>query len=335
MLFSILIKQYWKKLIVKIKKTKLDPNSFTFFFFLVVSTIFWFFNALSNNYIATIKVPVKFVNLPENKLTAKKIVNTIDVKIAANGYSFLKYSSSTFNEALINLQLHSIHKVSETNDKRFYLLTSTIKNEIANLLDKDTQIKQISPDSIIFELDEVIKKKVPVIKNFQINYRKQFMLKNKISVNFDSVYIRGIKSILDTIEQIKTIKKTFTDVHDSLEFEIPLKQIQGVVFSKDFVKYNIPVEEFAELSFTLPIDIINLPNNYNLKLFPAEAKVICNVGFSQYRLVFKEQFQFLVDYNDTKNNPDRIRLNLIKHPENISSVRYYPISVEYLVEEND
>ncbi len=330
-----MIEQYWKKIITKIKRVKLNPNSFIFFFFLLVSTIFWFFNALSNNYIATIKVPVQFINFPENKLTSGKTIEHINVRVSANGYSFLKYQYGTFNDALINLQLHSIYRVSENDDKRFYLLTSTIKNEIANQFDADTEIRSISPDSIIFELDEVIKKKVPVVKNFQINYRKQFMLKDKISIMPDSINIRGIQSLLDTIDTIYTKHTILNDVSDSLKFDITLKKIAGVEFSKNSVKCTIPVEEFAELSYVLPIEIINKPPNFTLKLFPSEAKVICNVGFSQYRQVFKQQFRFTVDYNDIKNKPNRIRLDLDKSPENISSVRYYPISVEYIVEEND
>ena len=329
-----MIEQYWKKLVLRIKKVKLNPNSFIFFFFLLVSAIFWFFNALSNEYIATINVPIQFVNLPENKLTAGKVINQVQVKVAANGYSFLKYQSG-FSKALINLQLHSIYKVSENNDKRFYLLTSTIKNEIANLLDGNSEIRSISPDSLIFELDEVINKRDPVTKNFTVNYRKQFMLKDEINMEPDSITIKGIKSKLDTIETVYTQEKTFNDVHDSLDFSIDIEEVTGVELSANIVKCKVPVEEFAELSFVLPIDIINRPKAYSLKLFPSEAKVICTVGFSQYRQVFKQQFKFTVDYNDIKNKPDRIRLNLDKFPGNISSVRYYPISDEYIVEEDD
>lgn len=300
-----------------------------------MSAIFWFFNALNKDYVATIKVPVKFLNFPENKLVAGKFIDHVNVKVAANGYSFLKYKSGTFDEAIINLQLHSIYQISETDEKRFYLLTSTIKNEIANLLDGNTEIKSISPDSIVFDLDEVIKKKVPVIRNFLINYKKQFMLKDKISLTPDSIFIRGVHSVLDTINSVYTVANVFDDVHDSLEFDIELEKITGVAFSKNMLKCSIPVEEFAELSFVLPIDVVNQPKDFNLKLFPSEAKVICNVGFSQYRQVFQQQFRFTVDYNDIKNKPNRIRLNLDKFPENVSSVRYYPISVEYLVEEND
>ncbi len=330
-----MIENYWKKLTEKIKGIKLNPNSFTFFFFLLVSAIFWFFNALNKDYVATIKVPIKFLNFPENKLVAGEFLDYVDVKVAANGYSFLKYKSASFDEAIINIQLHSIYRISETDEKRFYLLTSTIKNEISNLLDGNTEIKSISPDSIIFDLDEVIKKKVPVNRSFLINYRKQFMLKDKIRIIPDSIFIRGVKSVLDTVNFVNTETNVFDDVHDSLKFDIELEKINGVAFSKNMVECSIPVEEFAELSFVLPIEVVNQPEDFNLKLFPSEAKVICNVGFSQYRQVFKQEFRFTVDYNDIKNNLERIRLSLDKFPENVSSVRFYPISVEYLVEEND
>ena len=329
-------KERWNIFWERLKNFKLDANTFTFLFFLLVSTIFWFFNALNNEYIATINIPVKFVNFPENKLVAGDFVNKLEVKIEANGYSFLKYKSSPFKAAVINLQLHSIYKVSEAeDDKRFYLLSSTIQNEIAAQFDGATTIKSIKPDSIIFVLDEVIKKKVPVVKRLKLEFRKQFMLNDSVKLIPDSIDIRGVKTALDTIDKVYTEQKTYTDLHDSVVTEITLEPINSIAFSQNKVKCIIPVEEFAEISFSIPIEIENLPHGYNMKLFPSQAEVVCNVVFSEYRQVFPQQFKVVVDYNDTKENLDRLKVSLRKYPPNVSSVRYYPIAVEYLVEEND
>lgn len=290
---------------------------------------------MNREYVATIQIPVDFVNFPENKLVAGKSTDYVNVKIAANGYSFMKYKSASLKKTIINLQLHSIYRVDEADDQRFYLLTSTIKNEISGFFDRDVEIKSISPDSIVFNLNQVIKKKVPVIRNFTLNYRKQYMLKDKIGIKPDSIAIKGVASVLDTVDSVYTDTKVFDDVHDSLAFEIGLEEIPAVSYSVKKVSCIVPVEEFAELSFVLPIEIENLPSGYSLKLFPTEAKVVCNVGFSEYRQVFKQQFRFSVDYNDIEKKSDRIKLNLSKFPDNVQSIRYYPISVEYLLEEND
>ena len=329
------IKLKWEEIYRNIKRFKFNPNTFTFLFFLLVSTIFWFFNALNKEYVATINVPVKFVNFPENKLLAGDFVDRLQVKVEASGYSFLKYNSAPISEATINLKLHSIYPVSENDNKRFYLLSSTIQNEISAQLDGATSIKSISPDSIIFELDEVIKKKVPVRNKLHIECRKQYMLKDSVKIIPDSISIRGVKSVLDTLNEVFTEEKHLKDVYDSLSLDLMLKPVQGVAFSQSSVKCTVPVEEFAEISFVLPIEIENLPSEYNLELFPARAKVICNVVFSQYRQIFPQQFRFIVDYNDVKRNPNQLKVNLIKYPQNVSSVRYYPIAVDYLLEEND
>ncbi len=328
-------KNTWKNIWLKLKGFKFDPNTFTFLFFLLVSTVFWFFNALNKEYVATINVPVKFINFPENKLVAGDFIDRLKVKVEANGYSFLKYNSTPIKAAVINLKLHSIYTVSENDNKRFYLLSSTIQNEIAAQLDGATNIKSIKPDSIIFVLDEVIKKKVPVIKNISLNFRQQYMLKDSVKIIPDSIYIRGVKSVLDTVNRVYTERKVLKDLHDSLSIELPLKSLKGVAFSTAQIKCIIPVEEFAEISYTLPIQVENLPPNYTLKLFPAEAKVVCNVVFSQYRQIFPQQFRFIVDYNDTKNNPEQVKVVLSKYPQNVNFVRYYPIAVDYLLEEND
>lgn len=329
------IKKYINKRIEKIKEFKLSANTFTFLFFLMVSTVFWFFNALNKDYVDTIKVPVKFINFPENKMAASDFIKRLNVKIEASGYSFLKYTSTPIRPAVINMQLHSIYPVSEHDDKRFYLLSSTITNEIAARLDGNTVIKSIKPDSIIFVLNEVIKKKLPVVKKLNLNFRQQYMLKDSVKLIPDSVSVRGIKSVLDTVKAIYTKPVTLNDLHDSLSIDLDLEKIENLDIEPDKIKCLIPVEEFAEISFTLPIEVENLPENYRLKLFPSEAKVVCNVVFSQYRQVFPQQFKFTVNYRDISEHAEKLKVNLIKYPENVSAIRYYPIAVEYLLEEND
>lgn len=321
--------------IQRIKSIKLNQNLLVFGFFLLISSIFWFFNALNKEYYAELKVPVTYINMPENKLVAGPLANEVNVKITAFGYQIMNYKTSSIKPAIINLGLHSLHPVDGAGDKRFYILTSTIKEDISNVLGPDVEIKNILPDSLIFNLEAVISKRVPVKQQLNLKFKKQFMLKGALLVKPDSVKIKGVKSILDTINEVYTELKEFTDLDDSLNIMLHINKIPGTEIIPEMINCVAQVEKFTELNYNLPIEVLNIPEGYTVKLFPAEAKITCNVGFSIYQYIFKEQFRLVTDFKELTNENSRLRLKLIKMPENISNVRVNPPSVDYIIEKND
>lgn len=325
-----------QRIIQGIKSIKLNQNLLVFGFFLLISSIFWFFNALNKEYYADLQVPLTYTNMPENKLVAGPLANQLNVKITAFGHQIMNYKTSAIKPAVINLSLHTMHPVAESGNKRFYILTSTIKDEISNVLGPDVEIKNIFPDSLIFNLEAVIFKKIPIQNQVKINFKQQYMLRNKLIFKPDSVKIKGIKSMLDTLKEVFTEPVEFNEVEDSLNFMVKLVQIPGTEIVPNEVNCIAQVEKFTELTYNLPIEVINVPNDYSVKLFPAEAKIMCNVGFSKYQYIYKEQFRLVVDYKDITNvENSRLRIKMMKLPEDISNVRIYPASVDYIIEKND
>ena len=320
----------------KLKSIKLNQNLLVFGFFLLISSLFWFFNALNKEYYADIQVPITYTNLPENKLVAGTLAGQVNVKITAFGHEVMNYKTTAIKSAIINLNQHSLHTIPGTDDSRFYILTSTIKEEIANVFGPDVEIKKIEPDSLIFKLEEVISKKVPVVSNLKIGFKKQFMLKEKVALFPDSVIIKGVKSYLDSVSYVLTDSMTLNEVDDSLNFMVNLMPLEGTEIRPQMVNCIISVEKFTELNYNSPIKVINVPEGYSVKLFPAVAKITCNVSFSKYQLIYQEQFNLVADFSESeKDNNARLRIRLENEPEHVSNVRLYPKAVDYIIEKND
>jgi len=325
-----------QRIIQGIKSIKLNQNLLVFGFFLLISSIFWFFNALNKEYYADIQIPLSYTNMPENKLVAGPLASQVNVKITAFGHQIMNYKTSSIKPAVINLSLHTMHPIAEKDNSRFYILTSTIKDEISNVLGPDVEIKSIYPDSLIFNLEAVISKKIPVHDLVTINFKQQYMLRHKLILEPDSVKVKGVKSMLDTLKEVFTDSIVFNDVEDSLNFKIKIKRIPGAEIIPKEINCIVQVEKFTELTYNLPIEVINVPDGYSVKLFPAEAKIMCNVGFSRYQYIYQEQFRLVVDYKDiTDTENSRLRIKMMKLPEDISNVRIYPASVDYIIEKND
>ena len=58
------------------RKAKSIPHQriLTYLFFVVLSTVFWFLRALNDSYRADIMYPVKYVNIPENRVVTRIIL---------------------------------------------------------------------------------------------------------------------------------------------------------------------------------------------------------------------------------------------------------------------
>ncbi|MBN1251825.1 MAG: hypothetical protein JXR51_07915 [Bacteroidales bacterium] len=326
------IKEILNKGINILKGIKLNQKLFTFFFFLFLSIIFWFLNALNKEYVANISIPLKFTNLPEDKMVLGETPKMLAAQVAAYGYTFLDYKTATQNPVIVNLKFHTIHKVSG-HKNRYYLLSNVLKPEISSNLGENIEIKNIIPDSLIFKFDEIVKKKVPIKSKIKIKLEKQFMLKDSIKFFPDSIIIKGLKSNLVKINEVYTEAKEIKNVNDSIKIKIKLKKIPDVIFQKDEIICKAFAEEYTEMNLEIPIQILHLPDNLNMKLFPSFVKVAFNVGFSNYERIFTQQFIFSVDYSDLNlENEDKINVKLDKSPKEVYLIRFNPHKVDYIIE---
>ncbi len=315
---------------------KFNQNILIFGFFLLISSLFWFLNALSNTYSTEISIPIEYSNSPENKLIAEVQANEIRIKITAVGYRIINYKTTSIDPVIISLARYKPKPVDPSKSKRFFILAQSLKDEIMNAVGRNLNISIIGPDSLIFTMDEVITKKLPVRKNFDIGFKKQFMLKNDISISPDTIVVKGVKSLLDTLSEVVTKYDKLIDIDGNQIYEIDLMNIPGTEFSSNRVSCNIEVEEFTEMKYELPIEVINVPDQLRIKIYPANVTITVNVGFSRYQSIYREQFRLITDYKEADDSQvSRLRVKIAKAPEHISSMRVYPQSVDFIIEKND
>ncbi len=326
---------YLTKIFEELKNIKLNRNLLTFLIFLIVSSFFWFLNAVNKQYYADIYIPVRYVNMPDDKLVIGDLSNELKIKINAYGHEIMNYKASKFKPVVVNLKKHQVHIVDQRDEQRYYILTTTLKDEISAVLGSDMDIKKIEPDSLIFKLEEVISKKVPVVSNLKLNFKPQYKLKNKLRFYPDSVTIKGEKSRIDTIFHVQTNYLEINEVSDSTVFSLNINEIKGTEVKPNKVNCTLETEKFTEISYQLPIQIINEPENYNVKLFPATVKLTFNVGFSKYNKVHKEQFSVVANYEKINGEPQKLPVKLMSKPNYVSDIRIVPKLVDYIIEKND
>ncbi|RLD61217.1 MAG: YbbR-like domain-containing protein [Bacteroidetes bacterium] len=311
---------------------RVDKKILIYLIFVAISAFFWFTNTLSKNYTTTIEYPVRYINYPKNKILISNLPSKLNLKINSYGYRLLEFNLTQHTFPLIiNLKSFS-KKLKKNNKSYFYLVTKNHKNELNKQINSEIKILEILPDTIYFRFDSYISKKVAVKPNVKVNCEKQCQLTGKISCLPDSIVIKGLNTMLDTIDTILTEYKEFSDINKPIKRDISLMKINKVKFSKEKVEVNIPVEKFTEDIKKIPITILNLPDSLSLRLFPRKVTASYLVSLSDYKNILPEDFEAIINYDSIDTNSPKIKINITKSPQNVKSLRFFPMQVEYIIE---
>lgn len=305
-------------------------NLITFGICLLIATFLWFLNALNREYLSEITYPVKYVDMPKDRSLISELPEKITLEVRAHGFSLLRYKISTaFQPVVINVNSDILGK-NDVTEKT--VRSIDLKDKIQNQFSSGIQLERIKPENIRFEFSPFHSKTIPVIPRVDYTLKKQYILKDSISIQPDSITISGPEAVIDTIRAIYTQAVSFKDLSQNLSQHIALEKIKGTETAIREVSLNIDVEKYTEARKSIPIEVKNLPRQMQMRLFPAVADVIYDVGLSRYDQIVESDFKLVVDYEETLNTPTYLTIQVEKSPGFITNLACIPEKVEYLIE---
>lgn len=260
------------------------------------------------------------------------IPDEISLNVSGHGYALLR-------EIITNRQHPVIFRIitlsfnSVPGDTvHVYLLTKNLKENIQRQLGSDLALNYISPDTLFYTFSQIVRKKVWVEPNLEIEFEKQFMLGGNIFSMPDSIYITGPRSAVDTVNKVKTVQKKYYLIDKSFSEELKLLPIEGISLSKKSVTVSVPVEKYTEAYMNVPIKIINIPDSLEMKLFPTFIKVNYIVALRNYNKVTPWHFRATVDYKQAHTSiNNKLRVVLERQPAIVRSVNFRPKNVDFII----
>jgi hypothetical protein len=327
-----LLKQF--RNLVERDKVAFYKKLLVFLFFVIVATIFWFLSALNRDYTTDIQYPVRYTNLPAGKVLVNELPSGLNLIVTGHGYTLLKHRlSRRLSPLIFDVNSFALSSLEDSINQRFYVLSRVANSKISSQLSSSIEILEILPDSIIFVFSEVTEKKLAVKPVLKLEFEKQFMVKGNINSEPDSVLVRGPSSILDTLQYAYTREIEHQKVKDGLNETVSFRELSQVRYSAKEVNVTIPVEQFTEARLRIPIMPVNVPEDFSLKLFPAEITVTYMVALSDYDKIKPQHFMAVADYNQLENQmPAKLRIQVSRVPEQVVFIRHAPDAVDYIIE---
>ncbi len=321
-----------------IEKAKSIPHQriFTYLFFVGLSTIFWFLRSLNDTYRADVSYPVRYVNIPANKVVIGKLPKRIDLEVEAAGFNILGLKLRPKFPVKFDV---SSFLMNDSGTDSSFILTNAARNRLSDDLNRNKRnfrIITISPDTIFFHFTEISSKMVRVMYNIpdlQNIFAKQYTQNGPIVIDPDSIEISGPAYILDTVNNVKTVPIELTGVTDTLRDSYSLEKVNHVELSDKKVNITIPVDKFTESSFLIPVKSYNIPDSLTIKTFPNSVRITYQVTLSYFDRVRSETFKPYIDYQEAKASTNKkVNVKLYNLPDYIHSVKIYPATVEFIIE---
>jgi hypothetical protein len=314
-------------------KVRFNKRVFIYLFFLFISIIFWYLNALSKNNVADLHCKVRYQSFPKGKVLMSDLPAQITLRVEGLGFQILKYKiRSLYSTVDLNLNEFRIDISTKNNGYRYYLLTRYAQNRLNGMFSSINVLK-VSPDTLFFQFTDVVDKKVPIRPSLNIEFQQQYMIHGKVHVIPDSIFISGPKAVIDTLKYISTNEIKKNNVKDTFLVETTLKDIPRFVIPRGKIKVFVPVEKYTEVTFNVPIETHNIPMGIDIKTFPSTISVSCVVAIGDFGKITPQMFKAGIDYEKIALlKPEKIKVNLMKTPPEVRNVKFHPKTVEYIIE---
>ncbi len=320
------------KNLIKLDKLLQDKRVVVFLVCMVISATLWFLNALSKNYETTLRYPVHYTNVPERRFLANTPPGKIDLKVRAHGFVLLRNTLNlSFAPVVLDIT-RLIPYAEETGPMSYTIRTSDLLNRISSQISNEITILEAHPGTIVLLLDSLETRQLKVETDIDLEFEEQYHISSPVQITPEYVLATGPGALLDSLESVHTVHKTFREIKKTVEVELELAAPENVTLTPRKAKVIIPVEEFTEKKLKVPVRIADKPDEVDIKLFPSEVQVSFLVPLSRYTEINATDFLFAIPFSGIHSGNTYVQVRLEKQPAFIRDLKYSPQTIEFLIE---
>ncbi len=298
-----------------------------FLMFLVCSGLIWLINNLSESYISNSTFHLEYVNVPDSLMLTSASKSKVDVKVQASGFQFLGFN---IKNRKVKIDISSANK----KKGKYFIDQNVYRKQIDKQL-RTMTLLEIDRDTLFFEFTQMGSKEVPVSSRIKIKPPQNYMLDGPLKIEPEIIIVRGPKTSIDSIDEVSTVEAEFPETTSNFVHKVELfkpTMLKNTSYSTNTVVIRGKVAKFSEKIIEVPIQVINLPREMQIRTFPDKVPVLCRAKIDDLKNLDSDRFQVVADYDSIKADSSKIlTLELLKRPENLQSAQLTENQVEYIL----
>ena len=313
--------------ITRIRRLLLGKKVGTFLICLGIASLLWVVHALNRNYTYTLKVPVKFLNLPSNKLIVGELPEKLDVEIKTSGLKLLFISlKKNYNEVIVDFNLMKNNAKSQA-----YSINNVYFN-LKNSINFDVELIKIRPDTLFFSINKSNSKLLPVKANLKVNCLPGYSIISKPTITPAYVTVSGDSISLQKMDTVYTYFLSLKDVHQNFTSPVQLKKpYTSINYNVKDVQLSFNVDKLIESSIKIPVQIMNNTGNETIKLLPNFITIKYLVAMKDYENINENSFKAVVNFEHIKEKQKNLQVEIIRTPSEVKIIKTTPSTISYLI----
>jgi len=288
---------------------------------------------LQQDYEQRIVFPVRYKNIPVEWVLSENNPNTISVLIKEKGTNLLYFF---WNPRFRSVDI-SVSTLPKMSDSTLQISNRMLESELSKQLMASTSIISFQPSEIEILYDMLSSRSVPVSAQVTVAMRQGFQLSDSITVSPPEALLFGSSRVLDALQAIKTEPILLEDVSKTREMKARLSFPSGVKSASENVIITVPVEEFTEKIIHIPVQCLDIPSNYMLRMFPSSVEITCNVPLSYFRELTDDKLEIIIPFALFEGNQatGKIPVAVTRKPAYIKNPVVIPNELEFIIEHHD
>ncbi|TDN88719.1 hypothetical protein DET49_10841 [Salegentibacter sp. 24] len=298
----------------------------TFGFFLLFSSLIWFFVQISKEYTQVIDIPVSYVNIPMDKTLSKNRPENLKLRIQDKGFAIWYYQ---LFKPTIKLDLG---KATIDDGELIYNFEAN-REVLEDQVNINFEKARFIQEKIAIDYQPKKKKKIAVNPDIDLSYAVGYSANEPIKLRPDSVTVSGPENIIDTLQNLHTVYLKINDIKADIagKVEIDTSNLGMLSFYTNEVAYSQNVEKFTEGNVKVPVEVLNVPINTNIVIFPKEVLVYFQVNLQQFEMVEAENFRVVCDFNDIDEGDDFIIAHIAEAPSFVRNLRLNERTIQFVI----
>ena len=236
----------------------------------------WLVHNLTLRYSSIMNVTVTAVSNIPGRAAESSNTAVISARCRASGFKLIRNRRNEDNTIKV---FFNPEEFTRGDNDSYYISSNALASYVPDIFGEDVQLESFVTQNAIFRFSAENNKKVPVSPKLITSFRPQYTAMGSIQFSPDSVMLYGDPNYLESLDRVFTrpleLKNLKNDAHGEVALDVP----SGIRSSDQTVSYSLQVTRYVEVSSEIRIDVINLPADKFLSVYPSTAKVLFRCVF--------------------------------------------------------
>lgn len=315
------------KRIKAITRTRFKRTNFnSFLFFLFFAVVIWIFVQFSKQYNEVIDIPVKYVNVPPDKLITEDNPRVVKLRMVDNGF---KIGWISLLPPTLSID---VSRANQIGDQLVYIFDEH-RDEIQTQLNIGFENTRFVNDVLTIDFQQKKEKKVPVFSNISVDFEAGYAATQPLVLSPDSVRVSGPDEVMDTLTRLYTrplnLRKVKSDM--SGKVAIDTSQLRNLTLYRSQISFSLEVERFTEGNVKVPVELKNVPDDLNVVIFPKEILLFYQVNLKEYNKVTASDFRVVADFSDVDESRDFLIPEIRQQPDFVTNLRLNEKRIQFII----